>query len=567
MSQSLDRRWGDAIARQIVEGESLHPSEQALVDSLVAQSHPHRAERDLLDGLGDLFDESAPAPALDAKSRAMIDAVLAEVDEPPEPAAVAPSRRARWGVVAVATGLLAAGIAALWWWSGPPRVLERAPQLAPPMAVASAPARLVLQSGEVLIDDRPARRGRVRVRTGSTVQTREGTACIDFDTGGRVCLQPHSRATLGVLEASAAEVPLESEGEGEGEVAVEVAVEVKNGRVVASLGTEATRALVLRGGSATVAATTEAVFSLDVSDDAVTLDAIRGRLELPASAAAASEGSGGSTGVQAPGRRILGAQGWRDAPVETDRVRDDQRLLDRVVEPAQATARLSIESTPSGANVILDGRWVGRTPLSLMVEPGERSVELEIPGHAPVHEQLAIEHGDEAERRFSLPHSVADTDDGQGQLVIDDEDDLASDTESGTTGGRGARRKGGRSVEALVLDARSRLAAGDYAEAARRYRTLRATHPRSPEARAALVSLGQLYLQRLGRPREALRKFTRYLSGGRGPLSEEARWGRAQALRRLGDRRGEAAAIEAYLEHHGGSARAGTLRSRLATLR
>lgn len=558
MSHPFDRRWGDALARQIVEGEPLDPAEQALVDSLAAQSLPHRAERDLLDGLGDLFDESAPAPALDAKSRAMIDAVLAEVDEPPELARVVPSRRARWGAVAVATGLLAAGIAALWWWSGPPRVFERAPEVAPPMAVASAPARLVLQSGEVLIDDRPVRRGRVRVRSGSTVQTREGTACIDFDTGGRVCLQPHSRATLGLVEASRVEAVAEAGVEGEGEVAVEV----ENGRVVASLGTEATGALVLRGASTTVTATTEAVFSLHVFGDAVTLDAIRGRLELPASEGPAE----GAAGVQAPGRRILGAQGWRDAPVEAERVRDDQRLIDRVVDPAQATARLSIESTPTGADVILDGRWVGRTPLSLMVEPGERSVELEIPGHAPVHEQLTIERGDEAERRFSLPHSAADADDGLDELVIDDEDDLVGDTESGTTGGRGARRKGGRSVEALVLDARSRLAAGDYAEAARRYRTLRATHPRSPEARAALVSLGQLYLQRLGRPREALRKFTRYLAGGRGPLSEEARWGRAQALRRLGDRRGEAAAIEAYLEHHGGSARAGTLRARLATL-
>lgn len=95
---------------------------------------------------------------------------------------------------------------------------------------------------------------------------------------------------------------------------------------------------------------------------------------------------------------------------------------------------------------------------------------------------------------------------------------------------------------ALLVQARARLGEGDERGAAKIYSTLIDAHPSSAEAQAARVSLGQLRLAS-GRPKAALALFDRYLQRG-GPLTEEALWGKIQALSALG--RGEelAAAVD-----------------------
>ncbi|WP_437315867.1 tetratricopeptide repeat protein [Sorangium sp. So ce385] len=119
--------------------------------------------------------------------------------------------------------------------------------------------------------------------------------------------------------------------------------------------------------------------------------------------------------------------------------------------------------------------------------------------------------------------------------------------------------------EALLLRAQARLGEGKTAEASAAYRALLAQHPSSPEARAALVSLGQIAL-RQGKPAEALGHFERYLAGPGGPLAAEARVGRVQCLRRLGRAADERAAIADFLSRHGQSVHAPRLRARLSEL-
>ncbi|WP_437966612.1 tetratricopeptide repeat protein [Sorangium sp. So ce260] len=119
--------------------------------------------------------------------------------------------------------------------------------------------------------------------------------------------------------------------------------------------------------------------------------------------------------------------------------------------------------------------------------------------------------------------------------------------------------------EALLLRAQARLGEGKTAEASAAYRALLAQHPSSPEARAALVSLGQIALHQ-GKAAEALGHFERYLAGPGGPLAAEARVGRVQCLRRLGRTADERAAIADFLSRHGVSVHAPRLRARLSEL-
>ncbi|WP_438006006.1 tetratricopeptide repeat protein [Sorangium sp. So ce321] len=129
---------------------------------------------------------------------------------------------------------------------------------------------------------------------------------------------------------------------------------------------------------------------------------------------------------------------------------------------------------------------------------------------------------------------------------------------------RQGAEEGAMSAEALLVRAQSRLGQGKSAEASAAYRALLAQHPSSPEARAALVSLGQISLQQ-GKAAEALGYFERYLAGA-GPLAAEARVGRVQCLRRLGRAADERAAIADFLSRHGESVHAPRLRARLDEL-
>jgi TolA-binding protein len=96
-------------------------------------------------------------------------------------------------------------------------------------------------------------------------------------------------------------------------------------------------------------------------------------------------------------------------------------------------------------------------------------------------------------------------------------------------------------VSASELTARELFATGNaarksgaQANALATYHKLQQTFPGSPEARLSQVLSGRMLLG-LGRTDAALAQFDRYLAGGaEGGLAEEALWGKAQALSRLG---------------------------------
>ncbi len=119
------------------------------------------------------------------------------------------------------------------------------------------------------------------------------------------------------------------------------------------------------------------------------------------------------------------------------------------------------------------------------------------------------------------------------------------------------------SASEMLSAARAQRASGNAAGAAEGYRRLMAVHPKSAEARAALLSLAELQLGPLGDPAGALRSYDSYLRSGGGGLSQEAHYGRIQALRRLGRAAEERAAIEAFVKAYPNSVQARALKSRI----
>ncbi len=117
-----------------------------------------------------------------------------------------------------------------------------------------------------------------------------------------------------------------------------------------------------------------------------------------------------------------------------------------------------------------------------------------------------------------------------------------------------------------LLDHAQRLVSkGERKAALTAYRRLVERFSDSPEAKAAVVSLGRLELQQ-GRSQAALRHFDAYLARSAGPLVEEARYGRIRALRRLGRQEQERRSIEAFLADHPDSLYASRLRKRAQEL-
>lgn len=108
---------------------------------------------------------------------------------------------------------------------------------------------------------------------------------------------------------------------------------------------------------------------------------------------------------------------------------------------------------------------------------------------------------------------------------------------------------------------------GHWKLAARTYGKAIAAGPRAPEAYAALVASGALYLDKLGDARRATALFRQALARQpRGPLTEEARWGLAQAYRKLRNKGAEATALRMFLANHPQSVFAPQAEARLRDL-
>lgn len=139
----------------------------------------------------------------------------------------------------------------------------------------------------------------------------------------------------------------------------------------------------------------------------------------------------------------------------------------------------------------------------------------------------------------------------EGRVTLVDADGQTVALEAGDVRGRSkhASVQPPPDAKTLLAKARASRSAGDRAAAISHYEKLLRFHPEHPASHAAMVSLGDLYLDSR-EPAAALRWFQRYLDRDRGPLAQEAHIGTIRALGALGRDRQQQQAIEAFRERY-----------------
>lgn len=135
-----------------------------------------------------------------------------------------------------------------------------------------------------------------------------------------------------------------------------------------------------------------------------------------------------------------------------------------------------------------------------------------------------------------------------------------------------ARTTEAPTAERLFAEANARRKAGDTAGARRLYTELARRYPGSPEAQVSSASLGRLLLERSDDAAGALEQFDRLLarpaaSMAQPALAEEALFGRATALMRLGRAKEEKAAWGELLARFPGSVYSERAHERLRALK
>ena len=538
MNPQQAERWAALVERKVL-GETLSREDEAWF-SQMEQSEPECGlEAAFLDELSDAVEGGA-----DPHAAALARAALAELDAGPvEPeATVEPPKRSRRGLW-IASGVAAAAAAALVLAFVLPGDSQRGTAETSEVSPSAAPmiASLGLAAGDVYVDGRPASEVDVVLGEGSTIAVGDASeACLALDGSIEVCLAPSTTATLRDLETDA---PWVAVGHGHAVARLEPQ---REGRTF-SLGTDTVRATAIG-----------TIFALDVQPerDEVTASVLQGRVQVQVAGEMLELGAHETV-------MVVGETIERGTLASADEMADLARIGRSPGTLADARGRVVVDCTPPGADVIVDGTSLGTSPVTAMLPVGAHRLELVADGRVRLHETVTVDSEAEVRRKFALP--VEDTGETEGETETETEPEIEPELESESGDEPEARAVPEATAAEMIAEARRLRTAGQWSKAARAYVRLRKAHPRSAEAHAALVSLGDLQLDKLGKARAAAKSYERYLAKG-GALALEARNGRVRAYRALGDSKREAEAIRSLLAAHPSSGRAPALRRRLSDL-
>ena len=525
MSAPTYRRWATLYDRQLA-GEALSPEECSEIARLSLEDPASAHELAVRRDLSELVCE------LDDRDQAIVERALGVVQEQDKIVhlrqkaipAPAPSPRRRLPLRRLAAGALGVAVAAaavpmLW----PESTEPSAPLIAP--VEKPAAVELTFTSGSVRINGDPTVVGALALEPKSTVSVSEGHACLAISAETDVCLAANTEVVLDDQRGAARTLRL------------------LRGRLVAVLEKRpARRSFSVLAGSVTATAlgTAFAVEHDHLGSTQVTV--MEGRVQVARTHDTAR--------VVDAGEQLRDAQA-SGASVRTTTRAENLRhwalVAPRHLWHVASVGIVRVDTAPQNAWVTLDATPLGSAPLSVVAPSGEHQLSIELDGHDAHRERFRLDPGQERRLAVALsPPPQAGPPEG------------AAPTRSATLPPPSAQE--------LLKRARSLVGAGDWQGAVAAYQRLRSLQPKSAESHTVLVALGQIQLDRLAQPRQALRSFEAYLKAGGGGLAQEARFGSVRALRALGDRSAEARAIRDYLRHHPKSVDAARLERRLTEL-
>ena len=512
------------------EGREPTGAELAFCEEHLATCPSCRAEREALTALTGPGNTGPMTPLDDVARRRFVDDLLAKADGSDRIAASQRPLRARFAVVAAVVAVAAAAAVAIVLWARP-----ETPAPSPGTVAVSplSPARVLLASGQVTASGAKAIVGDV-VAPGTQLATGSGELWIGLPTDFTVALGPETRAVVRHLDRDALVLGLES-----GRLLISAVPGRKGPRLSVST----------RAGTVTVKGT---VLTVEDRPDAVEVLVARGSVEIEDGAAATGRRLGPSEAI------ALGDKTARPTRPEEDATLLKSAAAFDLLDPG-VSALVDLRSVPSGAMAVIDGAALGRTPLVAAVRAGHRRLEISLDGRLPVSELVDVSPGTTLARIIELQPAMATLEN-------------AASTDSSGTAGKTIRPSAGSTKSASATDllhkAQERRAERDFKGAAAAYKELLSRYPESDEARSAVVSLGQIELDRLGEPAAALRHFNAYLDAkSAGPLGMEALYGRARALKTLGRTGEEHAALELFLKRYPEAIQAGDARRRLEQIK
>jgi hypothetical protein len=550
-------RWAGLVDRDAI-GETLSTEQRRFLREHAASCPACGAEATVWQGLTGLADGPTEPPRADVidrlLSRARADRPAGETpplvvnaprfsDRPPRPSARPPSGSGhalpplpslgRRMVPAGIAVLAAAAVVALWPRAQPPGKEKS-------VASTQAVARVHLAAGGALVDGKPAQLD-AELNTHARLEAMAGTLCLQIDPGVTACLARGGRGEIADLTLASRRLRLQE------------------GKIVVSLGTQPqhTSFVVETEWGTVTAVGTEFAVAIDASPMNPQTDQL-----------ATVRVGHGSVVVRAPRLPEVAVTAGESLWLGDTRVQRDiataERVEDRtVIAPALLDARsggtLEVRTQGAEAKVTINGKLIGPSPVALHLPAGATTIEIApSEGGAVVTERVEIAAGAAIAKEYSVGAAVP---------TGDADPDASAPAPPTSAAAEEPASPAAQSAAGEMLErARQLRAQGQYRAAAEAYRKLQTEHPKSAEARAGLVSLGDLSLSKLGDPAGALRAFDAYLDSGGGVLAEEARIGRIRSLRTLGRKGDERTAIETFLQSHPRSVHVQGLEKRLQAL-
>ncbi len=523
--------------------ERIDPDELLHYERHIESCDECRTEKMILDAIRGQEGSGALDPLNELSRHRLVDKLQGRVNQQAAAASLKSrgSRRTRrYRLVAGAVlGLAAAACIAIvftWWPKAQSRQEQIIEKRAPPsLPIRKSGGRILLVAGEVVSKKRPATVG-AGFDPGDKLITAHGRAVAALPTGITISLDPETRIESVRHDDEAIEVLLEKGC---------VLVSVDPGRK------GPTFTVATREGRIEVKGT---IFSVTVNENSVRANVLRGEVDLV---------------EQSRRRRLrmseettLGSSTVESISKDTrEKLRGEIEVIEMLEYDNNSV--IDIQSMPKGADVAIDGTVFGMTPLSASIRPGHRQLALSMEGHEGVKELLSAGTDTRQSRVFDLTAQPTGELDGSEKT-----DAEKASSRAGPRASTSAPSHGEQSRSKLLFQKiKETRSLGNWLATARSYEELIRLYPSSDEARVSLVSLGEIQLEKLGKPAVALKSFNKYLrTAGKGVLAQEALYGKANAHRALGQKQAERDALRRFLERFPSAIQNPRVRRRLQEL-